>query len=131
MNAEFRIVLRGRSCLLVSMKFLPDSPGLAKWRILDVVEECHESEIHVKLLMTMKESHAGIVRDEIEGNFLIAAKHDYIFRHACGGLAHDASQFESVAMQVDGVQVVALIAHVDAVALALVQMECRWRHRTS
>src|SRR5271165_1418392 len=52
---------------------------------LAVVEKGHEAKVHVKLLMAMEQGEAGIVGEEIDFGFLIAAQHDDIFENASGG----------------------------------------------
>ena len=54
---------------------------------------------------------------------LIAADHDDVFDDAGGGLASDLCELEAVAVEMDGVDVVAGVAHAHAVALALMEME--------
>src|SRR5579864_4685436 len=48
---------------------------------LCILEERHESEIHMQLLMAMKESHTGIVGHEVERDLLKAAQHYDILDH--------------------------------------------------
>ena len=86
---------------------------------LGVVEQGHEAEVHVELLVAVEEGEAGIVGEEFDFGFLVAAKHDNVFQDAGGGLAGDADKFETMAMEMDGVDVVALIAEADAVTLTL------------
>lgn len=88
--------------------------------MLDIVEEAHEAEVHVELLMAVEEGEAGIVGDEIDFGLLVAAEHDDIFADAGGGDAGDLCEFEGVAMEMDGVNVVALVAEAEAVAAAFV-----------
>ena len=94
----------------------------------DVVEQGHETEVHVELLVTVEESQAGVVGDEVDLHLLIAADHDDVFDDAGGGLAGDACELEAVAMKMDGVDVVAGVAHAQAVAMALMQVEGCGRH---
>lgn len=49
---------------------------------LDVVEEAHEAEIHMQLLVAVEKGHAGVVRDNVYLGFLVAAKHDHVFHEA-------------------------------------------------
>ncbi len=42
---------------------------------LGVLEQSHEPEIQVQLLMTMEQRKPGIIRDEINFNFLITPNH--------------------------------------------------------
>ncbi len=55
----------------------------------------------------------------IDFDFLVAAEHDDVFEDAGGGLAGKPGQFEAVTVKMDGVDVVAGVAHAKAVALAL------------
>src|SRR5271165_3327642 len=48
---------------------------------LHVIKQRHEAEIHMQLLMTVKQGQAGIVGDEIYLGFLISAQHDDVFDH--------------------------------------------------
>ena len=57
---------------------------------LRVVEERHESEIHVQLLMTMEERQPRIVSHEVKFEFLESAQHHHVFDHARRRLAADA-----------------------------------------
>jgi len=86
---------------------------------LHVVEEGHEAEIHMELLVAMEKREAGIVGDEIDFGLLIATEHDDVLFDASCGDTRDLCKFEAVAVEVDGVDVVALIAETDAVAAAL------------
>src|SRR5579872_2702006 len=47
-----------------------------------IIEQRHEAEIHMKLLMAVKQSLAGIVGHEIDFHFLITAEHDHILDDA-------------------------------------------------
>ena len=68
--------------------------------------------------MAVKQREAGIVRDKIHFNFLIPADHDHIFHHARSANSGKLGQFEAVAMKVNRMNIVAGIAHAQAVALA-------------
>src|SRR5579862_2801957 len=90
---------------------------------LNVVEEGHEAEIHVELLVAMEEREAGIIGDEINGGFLVAIEHEDVFANTSRRLASDGGDFECVAMQVNRVDIVTRIAHADAIALPFLQMK--------
>jgi len=90
---------------------------------LHIIEKRHEAEIHVELLMAVEEGEAGIVGDECNFGLLVAVEHKNIFEDTGGGFAGDADEFEAVAMQMDGMNVVAGIAESEAVALALQKSE--------
>jgi len=98
------------------------------WQALDVIEQSHETEIHMKLLMTVKERQAGIVGSEINFDLLIAADHEDILENTGSGLARDPGQLKAVPVQVDRVDVVAGIAHPYAVPLTLMQVKGGCRH---
>ena len=66
----------------------------------------------------MKQCKPGIVRREIDIDLLIAADHHDIFHHARSHLAGYLTQFETVAMKMDGMNIVTRIVHTQAVALA-------------
>lgn len=86
-----------------------------------VVEQGYETEVHVELLMTMKQSQLWIVGDKIHFSLLITADHYDILHYTCSRLADELGQFEAMPVKMDGVDVVAGIAHADAIALALLQ----------
>src|SRR6516225_7542442 len=95
---------------------------------LKVVEQRHKAEVHVQLLMAVEESEAGVVGYEGDFDLLIATQHDDIFEDSGGRLTCELVQFEAVAVKVDGMNVVASIAHANAIALALLQVKRRWSH---
>ena len=92
---------------------------------LNVVEQGHEAEVHVQLLVAVEEGEAGVVGDEVDLDLLVAADHHNVLHDAGGRLAGDRCELEAVAMQVNGVDIVAGVAHAQAVALALLQVEGR------
>jgi hypothetical protein len=74
---------------------------------LDVIEQCHEAEIHVQLLVAMEQGQAGIIRDEVHLDLLIAAQHHHVLHDTGRRLAGDPHQLETVAVQMNGMDVVA------------------------
>src|SRR6516165_8781293 len=84
-----------------------------------VIEERHEPEIHMQLLMTVKERQPRIVGHEIKLQLLKPAQHHHVLDHPGGRFAGDARQLEAVAVQVQRVDVVARIAEFQAVAASL------------
>ena len=72
--------------------------------------------------MTVEEGLAGIIRHEIERQFLVSAKHYDILHHARSRLAGDAGQLEGMAVQVEWMDVVARIAQLKVVAASV--MNC-------
>ena len=65
---------------------------------LHIAEQRHESEIHVQLLVAVKQGPSWIVGDEVEGKLLKAAQHDDVLDHTGGCLAADVREFKAVAM---------------------------------
>lgn len=94
----------------------------------DVIEQRHEAEVHVQLLVAVEEGCARIVGDEVDFDFLVAADHDDVFHQAGGGQSGVARDFKSVPVQVDGVDVVAGVAQAQAIALAFFQVMGCGRH---
>jgi hypothetical protein len=58
------------------------------------IEQGHETEIHVQLLMAVKQGEAGIIGNEVDLDFLVSAYRDHIFHHPLSWLAGDAGQFK-------------------------------------
>ena len=50
--------------------------------MLRIIEQRHEPEIHVQLLMAVEECEAGVVGDEIDVGFLVTAEHDDVFENS-------------------------------------------------
>src|SRR5262249_53942936 len=84
----------------------------------EVIEQRHKTKVHVNLLMAVKQRPARIVCGEIDFDFLITAEHHHIFDDAGGIFAGDSCQFETVTMQMHRMNVVALVAHSQAIAFA-------------
>src|ERR1700751_70262 len=49
---------------------------------LHVVEQRHEAEVHVELLVAMEKRQTGIVRNKVDLCFLISAEHDHVFENS-------------------------------------------------
>ena len=81
----------------------------------------------MQLHMTMEQGEARIISDKIDFYFLETAEHDDVFHDAGGMFAGDLGYFKAVSVQVHGVDVVGGVAHMEAVSLALFQLEHR-RH---
>jgi len=92
---------------------------------LDVFEQGHEAEIHVQLLMTVKQREAGIIRNKIDLHLLVAANHDDILDDTGRRLPCQTRQFETVAVKVDRMNVVARVAHAQPIPLALLHAKHR------
>ena len=88
-----------------------------------VVQQGHEAKIHVQLLVAVEQSESRIVCRKIHFDILISAHHHDILHHASGQLAGEFGEFETVTVKMDGMNVVAGVAHTKTVAPALFQVE--------
>jgi hypothetical protein len=48
---------------------------------LRVIEQRHEAEIHVQLLMAVEQGQPGIIRAEVHFDLLVAGEYDDVFEH--------------------------------------------------
>src|SRR5664280_1046892 len=90
---------------------------------LRVVEQRHKSEVHMQLLMAVKQRPARIVGHKVDFDLLVSTHHDNILHDPGRRLSGYAGQFETVAMQMHGMDVVAGVAHAQPIAFPLAQME--------
>src|SRR5215469_2404041 len=91
-----------------------------------VVEQGHKPEVHVQLLMAVKQSHAWIVGYKVHLGFLVAAQHDNIFEHTGGRFSRQPRQLKAVSVKMDGVNIVTGISHSNPISLALLNVKrCR------
>ena len=90
---------------------------------LHVIEQRHEPEVHVQLLVTVEESKTGMIGDEVNLQLLIAAQHDHILHDARGFCSCEVSELKAVAMEMNRMNVVTGVAHPKAIAFVLLQME--------
>ena len=95
-----------------------------------VVEQRHESEVHVQLLVTVEQRQARIVRGKVDIEFLISAQHNDIFHDPRCDQPCQLRYLKTVSMKVNGMDIVTRIPHVKAIAPALEQVTRR-RHRAS
>ena len=73
----------------------------------------------MKLLVAMEESETRIIGDEVDLSFLITADHDDVFDNSGSRPARETCQLETVAMEMDGMNVVTRVPHFNSVARAL------------
>src|ERR1700722_1877781 len=71
-----------------------------------IVEQRHETVVHVQLLVAVEKGQSWVVSSEVDFCFLIAAYHDHVFQNAGGRLPCDPGEFKGVAMQMDRVDVI-------------------------
>src|SRR6266487_3603267 len=88
------------------------------WRLY-IVEERHETVVHVQLLVTVEEGQPRIISNKVYLGFLVSAQHQNIFQDSSCRLPGQARQVKTMAMEMDGMDIVTGIAHTNAIALAL------------
>ena len=93
---------------------------------LRVVEQRHEAEVHVQLLMAVEEGATGIIGDKIDLSFLVAPEHHDILENAGSRFSREARHLEAVAMQMNRVNIIARIPQANAITLAFLEMKRRW-----
>jgi hypothetical protein len=71
----------------------------------------------MQLLMAVEERQAGVVRREVHFHFLLTADHDDVFHHARGNRSGEPGQLETVPVKMDRMDVVAPVAHAEAITL--------------
>ena len=75
--------------------------------------------------MAMEQSKAGIVCEKIHGNFLVPPQHHDIFNDTRCWNTGQICQLETMAVKMNRMQIVTLVAQMDAVTSALLQMKRR------
>src|SRR5215813_10793973 len=73
--------------------------------------------------MAMKQRQTRVVGNEVDLRLLIASQHHDILENSGCGLSKDFREFEAVAVQMDGMDVIAGIAHAYAIPLALLEVK--------
>src|SRR4029077_13497684 len=86
---------------------------------LDVIEQRHETEVHVYLLMAMEKSETGIVGNKVDFVSLVDPEADDILHDTGRGDSGELSELKAVAMKMDRMNVVAGVAHPNAITFAL------------
>jgi len=71
----------------------------------------------------MEEGKPGIVGDELDFSLLVATEHKNVLPDARSGSSCDVGQFKAMAMQMDGMNIVAGVVPADAVTPAFFEME--------
>src|SRR5271157_6649462 len=87
-----------------------------------VIEQGHESKVHVELLVAMKKRESGIIRCKADFHFLVSADHHNVFHHPRQRFPGNPGELERVTMKMDGRNIIASVAHAEAIALALAEM---------
>ena len=86
---------------------------------LDVIEQRHETEVHVHLLMAVEKSETGIVGNKVDFVDLVDPEHHNILHDTGRGDSGEISELKAVAMKMDRMNVVAVVAHTNAITFAL------------
>lgn len=89
-----------------------------------VLEEHHESEVHVSLIVAMKEGRSGILRCEIDLTSGVCRNHHDIFVQTGKRGPRETRDFERMPVQMDGVIVRAAVDHLKPVPPSLLEGDC-------
>jgi len=73
----------------------------------------------MKLLVAMEECESRIIGDEVDLSFLIPADHHDVFDNSGSRPAGEICQLETMAMEMDGMNIVTRVPHFNSVARAL------------
>ena len=92
-------------------------------RRLYIVEERHETVVHVQLLVTVEKGQPRIISNEVYLGFLVSAQHHNIFQDSSGRLPGQTRQLKTMAMEMDWMNIVTGIAHTNTIALALLEVK--------
>src|SRR6266567_2446471 len=92
------------------------------WRLY-IVEERHETVVHVQLLVTVEEGEPWIVSNKVYPGSLETASHHNIFQDSGCRLSGQTRQLKTMAMEMDWMDIVTGITHTNAIALALLQVK--------
>jgi hypothetical protein len=104
--------------------FLSKPPRLRQFPLLlGVVEKRHETVVHVQLLVAVEESEARIISDKVNVVLLVATQHDHVFYDSGCCCSREISKLKAVAMKMNGMNIIASVAHANAIPLALLQVE--------
>jgi hypothetical protein len=90
---------------------------------LSVFKESHETEIHMEILMAVKQGEPGVVGDKIDLNSTEAFHENRILKDAGCFFSIDLCDLEIVPMQVERMHVVALIDEREPIAATLVNLD--------
>jgi hypothetical protein len=89
LNVTLQDTNRGQSCYGHPRLYFRNSEHgesanreLGAGELHGVIEQGHEAEIHVQLLMAVKQGEAGIIGNEVDFGFLVSAYHNHIFHHS-------------------------------------------------
>jgi hypothetical protein len=97
----------------------PDLRG----RGLNVFKESHETEIHVEILVAMKQCGSRVIGDKIDIDSAEAFDQDGIFENSGRFFSVDLCDLEIMSMQVERVHVVALVDENQSIAATLLNLD--------
>ena len=85
------------------------SDPIFRGRALNVFKDSHETEIHVEILVAMKQCESRVIGDKIDINSAEAFDQDGVFENSGRFFSVDLCDLEVVPVQVERVHVVALV----------------------
>src|SRR6266404_1071474 len=84
-------------------------------RRLYIIEERHETVVHVQLLVAVEKREPWIISNEVHLGFLVSTQHHNIFQDSSCPLPGQARQLKTMAMEMDWVDIDTGIAHTNAI----------------
>ena len=97
----------------------PDLRG----RGLNVFKESHEAEIHMEILMAVKQGEPGIVGDKIDINSTEAFHQNRVLKDAGCVFSVDLCNLKIMPMQVERMHVVALVDESESIAATWMNLD--------
>ena len=91
-------------------------------RGFNVFKESHEAEIHVEILMAVKQGEPGIVGDKIDINSTEAFHQNRVLKDAGCFFSVDLCDLEIMPMQVERMHIVALVDESESIATTLMNL---------
>jgi len=92
-------------------------------RGLNVFEQSHEAEIHVEILMAVKQGESGIIRYKIDINSGEAFDQHGVFENSGRFFSMNFRDLEIMPMQVERMHVVALVDESESIAATLMNLD--------
>jgi hypothetical protein len=92
-------------------------------RDLNVFKKSHETEIHVEILMAMKQCESRVIGYKIDVNSAEAFDQDSVFENSGSFFSVDLCDLEIMPMQVERVHVVALVDESQSIAATLLDLD--------
>ena len=94
-----------------------------KERASDILKESHEAEIHVEILVAVKQGEPGVIGYKIDINSAEALGEDGVFENSGGFFSVNFRDLKIMPMQMEGMQVVALVDESESITATLMNLD--------